>query len=237
MGVSSKLNITWDQGRQTVEAQVDAASPPAAVFLFAHGAGAGMLHPFMQGVAEGLVERSITVVRYQFPYMRRLAESGKRWGRPDSPSVLQATVGAVIEWALLEFPGLPIFAGGKSLGGRVTSGWLAVQPSTPETLRGLVFFGFPLHPAGRPAVDRARHLAEVSVPMLFLQGTRDRLADLELMQPKIDYLGSAATLQRIESADHGFQVLKRSGRSDQDVLVELCQTAVTWMLEVTAGER
>jgi hypothetical protein len=194
-----------------------------SLLVLAHGAGAGMHHVFMEAFAERLVARHVAVLRYQFPYM----EKGSR--RPDGAPKLQATVRAAVAEARTLAPDLPLFAGGKSMGGRMASGAAAVEPL--EGVRGLVFVGFPLHPAGRPGTQRADHLAEVSVPLLFLQGTRDKLADLELLRPVTDGLGERATVHIVEGADHGFHVLKRSGRTDDEVLDELSRTAAEWMAE------
>lgn len=190
------------------------------LLLLAHGAGAGMRHPFMESLAGELAAARIATLRYQFPYMEL------RRNRPDSPVVLTATVAAALHTALKVAPGLPIIAGGKSMGGRMTS--QAAAKSLLPGVRGLVFFGFPLHPPNAPATKRADHLAEVPVPMLFLQGTRDTLADLALLRPIIKKLGTLATLHVIESADHSFHVLKRSGKTDAGVLTELAQTTAAW---------
>jgi predicted alpha/beta-hydrolase family hydrolase len=195
-------------------------APPGAksLIVFGHGAGAGMRHAFMERMATRLAVRSIATLRYQFPYM----EAGK--SRPDTRELLLATVRAAVgEVARLE---LPTFAGGKSMGGRMTS--LAASEAALPHVRGLVFFGFPLHPAGNPSTSRAEHLSAVSVPMLFLPGTRDDLADLELLRPICDELGRRATLHVVDSADHSFHVLKRSGRTDDEVLDELADTVVAW---------
>ncbi len=188
-----------------------------------------MEHPFLQEVTEGLVERDVAVVRYQFPYMQKRIAEGKRWGRPDPLRVLEATVDAAVNWTAERFPDLPLFAGGKSLGGRVTSRWCA-KSEVPASFCGLVIFGFPLHPAGKPGAERAAHLKDVELPMLFLQGDRDRLAGLALLQPVLDELGSSTTLHVVEGADHGFHVLKRSGRTDSEVLAEVIAAAADWML-------
>ncbi|MGH7505400.1 MAG: alpha/beta hydrolase family protein, partial [Longimicrobiales bacterium] len=192
-----------------------------ALYVFGHGAGAGMRHPFMESVARALAERGVATFRYQFPYM----ESGGR--RPNPQSVLLATVRAAIAAAVAAMPDLAVFAGGKSMGGRMTS--LAASEGGLQDVRGLVFFGFPLHAPGRPGIERAAHLAEVSVPMLFLQGTRDALADLTLLEPLCARLGERATLHVVEHADHGFHVLKRSGRTDAEVLVELAEVGAAWI--------
>ena len=191
-----------------------------ALFVLGHGAGAGMHHPFMETIAGLLAARRLATFRYQFAYMER----GRR--RPDPQPILLTTVRSALAAAVAEAPGLPIFAGGKSMGGRMTS--LAAAASPLERVRGLVFFGFPLHSSGRPSTDRADHLAEVGRPMLFLQGTRDRLADLELLGPVCEELGPAATLHVVDGADHSFQVLKRSGRSADEVLEELVDTTERW---------
>src|SRR4051812_48074057 len=179
--------------------------PPGAKagYVFAHGAGAGMGHAFMEAIAIGLAERRIATLRFQFPFM----EQGSK--RPDPPAVAQAAVRAAVEEAAGKLPGLPLFAGGKSFGGRMTSQAQAAKPLAG--VRGLVFVGFPLHPAGKPATERAKHLAQVELPMLFLQGTRDELADLELMRGVVTPLGQRATLHVVEGADHAFHVLARSG--------------------------
>src|SRR6202165_2532061 len=181
-----------------------------ACFVFAHGAGAGMAHPFMETVAQGLFERGIATLRYQFPYM----ESGSK--RPDSPAVAHAAVRAAVTEAGRCCGGLSLIAGGKSFGGRMTSQAQAIAP-LPD-VRGLAFLGFPLHPAGKPSSDRAKHLADVKIPMLFLQGTRDALAELNLLEPVVKALGHVATLHLVKDADHSFHVLKRSGRNDREVL-------------------
>jgi uncharacterized protein len=189
--------------------------------VFAHGAGAGMDHAFMAALAAGLVQRGIAVLRFQFPFM----EQGSK--RPDTPAVAQAAVRAALAQAARRLPGVPLFAGGKSFGGRMTSQAQAHEPV--PALRGLVFVGFPLHPAGRPATARADHLADVRVPMLFLQGTRDALADLALVRATVDRLGPRATLHVVDGADHSFHVLARSGRTDEQARAELLDTMAAWM--------
>jgi predicted alpha/beta-hydrolase family hydrolase len=190
------------------------------LLVLAHGAGAGMNHPFMQSLANELAAAKIATLRFQFPYMEQ------RRKIPDRPPVLTATILAAVHAATKAAPGLPLFAGGKSLGGRMTS--LAASQQSLENIRGLVFFGFPLHPPNQPGTKRAEHLREVTVPMLFLQGTRDAFADLKLLRPICAELGTRATLHVIETADHSFHVLKSSGRSDEDVLQELSRTVATW---------
>ena len=196
--------------------------PPDARLLcvLAHGAGAGMRHPFLEAVARALAEQKIATLRYQFPYMEQRAR------RPDPPAVAAATVRAAVAEAARVAPGLPLIAGGKSFGGRMTSTAQAEEPI--PGVRGLVFLGFPLHPPGRPADKRAEHLAQVRIPMLFLQGDRDEFADLKLLGPVIKQLGERATLHLVAGGDHSFHVLKRSGRTDGDVMGELVQAMVDW---------
>ena len=196
--------------------------PNAARWLLVlgHGAGAGMSHPFMGALAEELAAAGVATFRYQFPYMQ------ERRRVPDSPAVLTATVAAAVRAAAEAAPGLPLLAGGKSMGGRMTSQAAAERPL--DAVRGLVFFGFPLHPPKRPGTKRGEHLAKVGVPMLFLQGTRDELADLNLLRPITTKLGSQATLHIVEGADHSFHVLKKSGKSDAEVLGELAETTASW---------
>jgi predicted alpha/beta-hydrolase family hydrolase len=193
------------------------------LYVLAHGAGAGMRHPFLESIAQLLAERSIATLRYQFPYMEQRAR------RPDPPAVAAATVRAVVAEAARLAPALPLVAGGKSFGGRMTSIAQAEEPLAG--VRGLVFLGFPLHPPGRPADKRAEHLAQVRIPMLFLQGDRDEFADLTLLRPVVKQLGERATLHLVEGGDHSFHVLKRSGRTDVEVMAELVETIVAW----TAG--
>ncbi|MBV8186701.1 MAG: dienelactone hydrolase family protein [Alphaproteobacteria bacterium] len=192
-----------------------------ACLVLAHGAGAGMTHRAMVAVADGLAERGIATLRFQFPYM----EHGKR--RPDSPAVAQAAVRAACAEAVRLSAGLPIYAGGRSFGGRMTSQAQAAAP-LPE-VRGLVFFAFPLHLAGKPAVTRADHLRDVKIPMLFLQGTRDTLAELPLLQEVVAGLGRRAELVLAPDADHSFHVPVKSGRKDAAVLAGLLDTAAAWM--------
>jgi len=191
------------------------------VYLFGHGAGAGMRHRFMAAMTEVLVRRGVATFRYQFPYMER----GRR--RPDARPTLLTTVRAAAREAARIVPGLPVIAGGKSMGGRMTS--LAMAEAPVDRVVGLAFLGFPLHAAGKqPSAERGAHLAAVPVPMLFLQGTRDTLADLTLLEPLTRSLGERATLHVVEGADHSFHVLKRSGRQDEDVLEELGDSMVAW---------
>ena len=192
-----------------------------ALFVFGHGAGAGMQHVFMENVAERLARRSVATFRYNFPYM----EAGGRG--PNPAPVLVQTVRSAVAEALRLAPDLPVFAGGKSMGGRMTSSAAAAEP-LPE-VRGLAFLGFPLHAPGRDSAERGAHLAEVGLPMLFLQGTRDKLANLELLRPLLDAVRPSPELHVIEGADHGFHVLKRSGRDDDEVLDEASDVLVEWM--------
>jgi predicted alpha/beta-hydrolase family hydrolase len=198
-------------------------SPPKAraCLVLAHGAGAGMRHPFMAKVAAGLVEHDVATLRYEFPYME------KRSRRPDPPKVCHATVRAAVAEAARRAPGVPLFAGGKSFGGRMTSQAHALEALAG--VRGLVFFGFPLHAAGKPSDERAKHLHDVHIPMLFLQGTRDALADLTLMRPLVTRLGSVATLKEFDDADHSFHVRASSGRTDSQVLASMLDTVTAWM--------
>jgi len=190
------------------------------LYVLAHGAGAGMRHPFLESISQRLAERSIATLRYQFPYMEQRARG------PDSPAVAAATVRAAVMEAARVAPGLPLVAGGKSFGGRMTSTAQAEAPL--PGVRGLVFLGFPLHPPGRPGDSRAEHLARVQIPVLFLQGTRDEFADLKLLQPVVKRLGERATLHLVEGGDHSFHVLKRSGRTDTDVMGELVGMIADW---------
>lgn len=192
-----------------------------ACYVLAHGAGAGMTHPFMATVAEGLSKRGVASLRYQFPYMER----GSR--RPDVPRLAHATVRAAVSEAARQLPGLALFAGGKSFGGRMTSQAQAMSPL--PGVRGLVFLGFPLHPAGKPSDERAEHLSDITVPMLFLQGARDELAHIDRLRPVVERLGPHATLQMFEHADHSFHVPARSGRTDSQVMDELLECIATWI--------
>ena len=194
-----------------------------AIFAFAPGAGAGITHSFMEDVATGLAEREIATLRYQFPYMERGS------GRPDAPPVCHATVRAAVEEAARLLPGVPLFAGGKSFGGRMTSQAQAQASSPLPGVRGIIFLGFPLHLAKKPSDSRAAHLSDVRIPMLFLQGTRDELADLTLLEPVTRKLDKLATLEKIEAADHGFHVLVRSGRTNGQVMNELLNKIGAWI--------
>jgi len=189
--------------------------------VLGHGAGAGMNHRAMAATAHGLAERGVAVLRYQFPYMEK---GGKR---VDPPPVAHAAVRAAAVEARRLAPDLPLFAGGRSFGGRMTSQAQAAEPL--EGVRGLVFFAFPLHPAGKPGTERAAHLADVTVPMLFLQGTKDTLAELDLLKPVVASLGARASLALFEHADHSFHAPAKTGRKDAEVMTELLDTAAAWM--------
>jgi uncharacterized protein len=203
-----------------VSALLQMPAQPKACFVFGHGAGAGMNHSFMADLSAALSARNIGTLRYQFPYM----ENGSR--RPDPPALCHATIRAAVEEARKQAPGVALLAGGKSFGGRMTSQAQAAKP-LPD-VKGLVFVGFPLHPAKKPAIERGSHLADVKIPLLFLQGTRDELAELTLLEPVVQRLGPIATLKKIEGADHSFHVLARSGRNDREVLEELADTIARW---------
>lgn len=190
------------------------------LYVLAHGAGAGMRHPFLESIAQRLAERGIGTLRYQFPYMERRSK------RPDPPAVATAVVRAAVAEAARAAPGLPLLAGGKSFGGRMTSTAQAEEPL--PGVRGLVFLGFPLHPPGRPDDKRAEHLARVQIPMLFLQGTRDEFADLKLLQPVVLRLGERATLHLVEGGNHSFKVPKRSGGANREVMAELVTAIAEW---------
>jgi predicted alpha/beta-hydrolase family hydrolase len=200
---------------------------PRVCYVFAHGAGAGMTHPSMEVIAAGLGERGIATLRYQFPYMEKASR------RPDPPAIAHAAVRAAVAEAARRCAGLPLVAGGKSFGGRMTSQAQAKAPLAG--VRGLAFFGFPLHPAGKPSNDRAKHLADVQIPMLFLQGTRDALAELKLLEPVVKSLGPRAALHLVKDADHSFHVPARSGRNDREVMTEVLDAFAAWVDAVGAG--
>jgi predicted alpha/beta-hydrolase family hydrolase len=204
----------------TVSALWLAPPSPAASYVFAHGAGAGMAHPFMAALAQALAGHGVATLRFQFPY----AERGSR--RVDAPAVAQAAVRAAVAHAGALLPGVPLYAGGKSFGGRMTSQAQAERPL--EGVAGLAFVGFPLHPAGKPGTQRAEHLSKVACPMLFLQGTRDALADLDLLRGVLAPLGQRATLAVFDDADHSFHVRKASGSTDDAVLARLADTMAGW---------
>jgi len=207
-------------GAGRVSALLTLPDDARCLYVLAHGAGAGMRHPFMERIAEALAGKGIATFRYQFPYM----EQGKR--RPDTPRVAEATVRAAVEAARAAAPGLRLIAGGKSFGGRMTSSAQAADPL--PGVEGLAFLGFPLHPPGRPGTGRATHLDQVGIPMLFLQGTRDTLADLDLLRPVCEGLSPRATLRPVEGGDHSFKVLKRSGRTEAEVMEGLAGAIADW---------
>ena len=220
-----RKELTIEVGSTTVvSGLLTRPARPRACFVFAHGAGAGMTHAFMEGIATGLGARAIASLRYQFPYM----EKGSK--RPDPPAVAQAAVRAAVAEAARQCPDVPLIAGGKSFGGRMTSQAQAKAPVAG--VRGLAFLGFPLHPAGQPSRDRAEHLASVEIPMLFIQGTRDKLAELSLLEPEVQDLGSLAKLHLVQDADHSFHVPARSGRNDRAVLEEILDALAAWMAEL-----
>jgi uncharacterized protein len=228
MKANSPHKLSVEMGKAgSVSALLNRPAQARACFVFAHGAGAGMTHAFMETVANGLSERDIASLRYQFPYM----EKGSK--RPDPPGIAHAAVRAAVAEAGRCCPGLPLIAGGKSFGGRMTSQAQAAAPLAG--VRGLAFFGFPLHPAGKPSSDRAKHLADVQVPMLFLQGTRDGLAEVALLKPAVERLGPSATLHLVDGADHSFHVLARSGRNDREVLVEVLDAFAGWAEAIAAS--
>lgn len=220
------LTIPLDGGTGVSGLSCAPASPRACCVL-AHGAGAGMTHPFLEALAEDLAARRVMTMRYQFPYMERGAR------HPDTPAVAQAAVRAAVAAASERAPGLPLFAGGKSFGGRMTS--LAQAQAPLPGVRGLAFLGFPLHPAGRPSAARGAHLEAVGLPMLFLQGTRDALADLALLRPLVEHLGPRATLAVFDGADHGFHVPARSGRTDARLRTQIADALLRWM-EAVLGD-
>ncbi len=220
MTAATELTFAAGPGGSRVSGLLLRPGDARVLYVLAHGAGAGMRHPFLESIAQRLAERNVATLRYQFPYMERRAS------RPDTPAVAAAAVRAAVSEAARVAPGLPLVAGGKSFGGRMTSTAQAEEPL--PGVQGLVFLGFPLHPPGRPGDSRAEHLARVQIPMLFLQGTRDDFADLKLLRPLVKRLGERATLHLVEGGDHSFHVLKRSGKTDADVMGELTEAIVVW---------
>ena len=205
----------------TVSAILTQPANARACYVLAHGAGAGMRHASMDKIANGLADRSTATLRFNFPYME------KKQGRPDQPAVAHAAIRAAVEEAARLSPGMKLVAGGKSFGGRMTS---QAQAKTPlPGVKGLAFLGFPLHADKKPSTERAEHLAHVEIPMLFLQGTRDGLADLGLLRPVIAALGTKATLHEIAGGDHSFAVLKKSGRTNDEALTEVLDTLAAWI--------
>ena len=217
--VAQKLKI--DVGTSgTVSALLMRPREARACFVFAHGAGTGITHPAIETMATGLAERGVATLRYQFPYMERGSK------RPDPPGVAHAAVRAAVAEAARRCAGLALIAGGKSFGGRMTSQAQAKAPL--DGVEGLAFLGFPLHPAGQPSTDRAAHLADIHIPMLFLQGTNDQLAKVDLLKPVVAGLARRATLHLFEGADHSFHVPKRSGRDDKEVMAEVLDAFAAW---------
>jgi uncharacterized protein len=220
------VTIRLDDARN-VSGLLQVPADACACLVLAHGAGAGMAHPFMASIAEGLAGRGVATLRYQFPYMERGSK------HPDAPHLAQAAVRAAIAEASRLAPGLPLFAGGKSFGGRMSS---QAQAETPlPGVRGIAFLGFPLHPPGRPSDERGKHLFDVGIPMLFLQGSRDELADLAILEPLVSRLGARATLKVFADADHSFHVPARSGRTDAEVRVELLDALAGWIGDTASG--
>jgi len=210
-------------GGGSVSALLDVPAGAHACYVMAHGAGAGMTHSFMAAAAEGLARRGVATLRYQFPFV----EHGSK--RPDPPAVAHAAVRAAVAQAQRRLPALPCFAGGKSFGSRMTS---QAQAKTPlPGVIGLVFFGFPLHPAGKPGTERAEHLQNVAVPMLFVSGSRDALAELDLLRPVVAELGSRATLHLVDQADHSFKVAAKSGRTPADAEAEALDALAEWIIK------
>jgi predicted alpha/beta-hydrolase family hydrolase len=214
------------EGGSTVSGLLMAPRGAALCYVLAHGAGAGMTHPFMAAAAAGLAERGVATLRYQFPYIERGSK------RPDPSKLAQATVRAAVAEAATQAPSLPLIAGGKSFGGRMTSQAQAAQPLAG--VRGLAFLGFPLHPAKQPSRERARHLADVKIPMLFLQGTRDALASLAELEPVCASLGRRATLTLFDQADHSFHVPAKSGRTDAEVMNAMLDALAGWAMVIAA---
>ena len=240
--MSGRAAQSSDEGPQPATINVDdthrvsgllqAPGGARACYVMAHGAGAGMAHPFMGTIANELAERGIATLRYQFPYMERRSK------RPDTPKLAQATVRAAVAEASRLVPELALFAGGKSFGGRMTSQAQAASPLSG--VRGLGFLGFPLHPAGRPSDERGAHLFDVQIPMLFLQGTRDQLADLPLLQTLVGQLGTRATLKLFQDADHSFHVPARTGRKDSQIMAQVSEALADWIelaIPRTAGKK
>jgi uncharacterized protein len=220
-GVHGSVRSSFLVQGHRVSSLLTAPPDPELALVLAHGAGAGMEHRFMEELAAALASERIATLRYQFPY----SEQGK--SRPDPPALLEATVRAAVDETSRALPGLPLFAGGKSMGGRMTSRAAAAEPL--PSVRGIAFLGFPLHPAGKPGTERADHLARTTLPLLFLQGDRDDLAPLDALTPIVSALGTRARLHVVTGADHGFAVLKRSGRTGAEVLRELASVTRAWM--------
>lgn len=219
---TTEFDIEIDPTIGSVSALTTLPEDPLAVYAFAHGAGAGMRHSFMESVSAALVKRKIAVVRYQFPYM----EAGRR--APNPPRILKATVNRSLDFVSREFESLPMFAGGKSMGGRMTSMCMAESPR--DRLKGLIFFGFPLHAAGKPSSVRGQHLQQIAVPMLFVQGSRDRLANLSLLQGVIEGSQGRGDLMVVDQGDHSLRVPKRTGRTYEQVLEQVTEGVAEWIV-------
>ncbi|MGH8727700.1 MAG: alpha/beta hydrolase family protein [Burkholderiales bacterium] len=218
--MSNPQRVTISVEDAHISALLQTPANARACYVLAHGAGGGMTHPFIAAVAEGLAQRGIATLRYQFPYMERGSK------RPDAPKLAQATVRAAVAEMSRLAPELALTAGGKSFGGRMTSQAQAASPL--PGVRGIAFLGFPLHPAGRPSGERGKHLLDVRIPMLFMQGTRDQLADLEFLRPLVEQLGERASLKLFADADHSFRVPARSGRKDAEVRAEMLDALADW---------
>jgi uncharacterized protein len=226
MKATSSHPLKFEAGTAAVSALLIRPDQARVCYVFAHGAGAGMTHAFMESAASGLAARGIATLRYQFPYMEKASK------RPDPPAVAYAAVRAAVAEAARACPGLPLIAGGKSFGGRMTS---QAQAKTPLAgVVGLAFFGFPLHAAGKPSADRAEHLADVRIPMLFLQGSNDKLAELGLLKPVVEGLAAPTRLHLVEGADHSFHVPARSGRNDREVMEEILDAFAEWSKTIGA---
>jgi uncharacterized protein len=219
--VAKEIRFVVDEKAEKVSGLLVRPKGAKALLVLAHGAGAGMRHRFMESICAKLADRGVATLRYQFPYM----EKGIK--RPDSEAVLTATVRAAVTAAKEYAAGIPILAGGKSMGGRMTS--LAAAKEPLDGTKGLVFFGFPLHAAGKPSADRGNHLLDVKVPMLFMQGSRDALADLKLLKPLCQRLGKRAELFVVVGGDHSFHMLKSSSRSDDAVLDQIVDEVALWL--------
>lgn len=220
--------LSFEVAGGSVSALLQRPFDASALLVLGHGAGAGMRHVFMEEMAGLLGERGVATLRYQFPYM----EAGRRY--PNPQRILTATVRRAVEAAHAAAPDLPLFAGGKSMGGRMTS--LAAADAPLAGVRGIAFLGFPLHGIGKPpGIERSEHLQQVELPLLFVQGTRDRLANLDFLCPVVEGLGGRATLHVVEGGDHSFKVLKRSGRTHEEVMAEVADTVAAWMTGKRGG--
>lgn len=217
---TKRLKIVGHPSKDKVSAIVEIPSTADAMMVLGHGAGAGMMHANMENIARELHEQQIATFRYQFPFM-------ERGGGRDSQEVSLATVASAVEKAGSLESGLPIYAGGHSFGGRMTS--LAAAESPIPSAQGLVFFAFPLHPSGKPSVERAAHLGSIHQPMLFLSGTRDKLLSVELFKPVAKKLGSLAKVHYLDTADHGYKTLKRTRKSKEDVFAEMARVTRQWI--------